>query len=75
MKAPRSRKLFGALLVGGVVAAVATAGVVTATNALAATTTTVTVNYASDKGAATQVASGFLHGLSATSPAHGSLGG
>src|SRR5690349_1958086 len=58
-------RAFRLLAVVGVVAAT---GLVAPAPALAATTT-VTVDYGSDAGAATQVASGFLHGISATSPA------
>ncbi|MBM7077067.1 hypothetical protein [Micromonospora humida] len=56
-----------AVAVGVLVAA----GVVTATTdaVSAAATTTITVDYGSDRGAATQIASGFLHGISASSPA------
>ncbi|GHJ08660.1 hypothetical protein TPA0907_30270 [Micromonospora humidisoli] len=56
-----------AVAVGVLVAA----GVVTATTdaVSAAATTTITVDYGADRGAATQIASGFLHGISASSPA------
>ncbi|WP_144420412.1 hypothetical protein [Micromonospora haikouensis] len=67
MTSVRTGRTFTAVAAGILVAAGLAA--VEAPAAQAAATSTITVDYGADRGPATQIASGFLHGISATSPA------